>query len=497
MKPFVVLCAALVAFATEPASAQRPEPAHETDTIHLPADVTSSQTVELPGRVLRFAATAGSIRLRDGKDAPLTDVAFVAYQAEPPEPSTRPVTFVFNGGPGMASAWLQVGAIGPWRAKLDPHADGPSASPVPVANADSWLDFTDLVFIDPPGTGFSRILTGDPDARRRLWSVGGDIDVLALSIRKWLDQSGRIVSPKYILGESYGGFRGPRLVRRLQADDGVGISGLVLLSPLLDTHDESGFADAMSWVDLLPSEVAVARFRHGPVSRSSMADVEAYASSDYLVDLLRSEHDPAAAERLTARVVELTGIDPALVRRMHGRLDAAVFQRTLVPGQISSVYDGTVTRPNPAPRQLSGVFPDPVLGGLEAPVTEAMIALYNGPLNWRPDLVYHLSSDAVFEAWDWGRGLGRPESLTALQAARSVDPHLRVLIVHGLFDLRTPYFGTARLLGMLPEMDGAAPVVLRVYPGGHMFYFDDASRAALHEDAKALFDPPEASAGSR
>ncbi|MFL5288397.1 MAG: S10 family peptidase [Rhodopila sp.] len=469
--------------------ARAAEPAHEAEATRLPADVTSHQVLDLPGRVLHVSATAGSIRLRDGKDAPLTDIAFVAYQIEQADPAMRPVTFVFNGGPGMASAWLQVGAVGPWRVRLDPRTDGPSASPTPVPNGDTWLDFTDLVFIDPPGTGYSRILATESDTRRHLWSVSGDIDVLAVAIRKWLDRSGRIVSPKYILGESYGGFRGPRLARKLQEDEGVGVRGLVLLSPLLDTHGESGFADALHWVDLLPTEVAVTRALRGPVSRTDLGDVEAYAASDYLVDILRSERDPAAAERLTTRVAELTGIDPALVRRMHGRLDAQLFQRNVVPGRVASVYDGTVTRANPTPRHLSGAFPDPVLGGFAAPVTEAMLALYAGPLNWRPDLVYHLSSDSAFEAWDWGHGLGRPESLNALQAARSVDPHLRVMVAHGLFDLRTPYFGSARLLGMLPHLDGAAPVVLRVYPGGHMFYFDDSARAALHDDARTVFDP--------
>lgn len=465
------------------------EPAHVAEPAHLPPDVTSHQTLDLPGRVLHFTATAGSVRLRDGKESPLTDIAFVAYQIEQADAARRPVTFVFNGGPGMASAWLQVGGVGPWRVRLDPRTDGPSASPVPVPNADTWLDFTDLVFIDPPGTGYSPVLTTDSDARRRLWSVGGDIDALALAIRKWLDHSGRIVSPKYILGESYGGFRAPRLARKLQSEDGVGVSGLVLLSPLLDSHDESGFADALGWVDLLPTEVAVARALHGPVSRADLADVEAYAASDYLVDILRSEHDPAAADRLATRVAALTGLDPALVRRMRGRLDPDVFQQTVAPGRVASVYDGTVTRPNPTPRQLSASFPDPVLGGLAAPVTEAMLALYTGPLNWRPDRTYHLSNDAVFEHWDWGHGLSRPESLSALQAARSVDPHLRVMVAHGLFDLRTPYFGSVRLLGMLPHLDGVAPVVLRVYPGGHMFYFGDAARAALHDDARKVFDP--------
>ncbi len=474
-------------------AAEPEKPTRETDSAHppaeLPADVTTHQVLELPGRSLHFTATAGGMRLRDRHDTPLADISFVAYQLDGAVVASRPVTFVFNGGPGMASAWLQTGAVGPWRVRLDPHTDGPSTSPEPVANAETWLDFTDLVFLDPPGTGYSRIVTTDGEQRRRLWSVGGDVDVLAAAIRRWLDRTGRLVSPKYILGESYGGFRGPRLVRKLQADDGVGVSGLVLLSPLLDSHDQSGFADPMSWVDLLPSEVAAVRARRGPVTRSDLADVEAYARGEYVTDILRGEHDASATDRLTERVVSLTGLDPALVRRMHGRLDASLFQQFVSPGRVASVYDATATRPDPTPRQLSSEFPDPILGGFQAPVTSAMMAIYTQKLNWHPDFVYRLSNDTAFEEWDWGRGLGRPELLTALQAARSVDPRLRVLIAHGLFDLRTPYFSTARLLDMLPEMDGAAPVLLRVYPGGHMFYFDDASRARLHDDVETTLGP--------
>jgi carboxypeptidase C (cathepsin A) len=489
MTRMLLTLAALTLALCQPALAQRSDPGHEPGIAVLPADVTTQQVLDLPGRVLRFTATAGSIRLRDGKDVPLTDIAFVAYQAETADVAARPVTFVFNGGPGMASAWLQMGAIGPWRVRLDPAADGPSAPAIPIPNSETMLDFTDLVFIDPPGTGFSRIVTTDAEARRRLWSVGGDIDALAQAVRRWLDHSGRIVSPKYILGESYGGFRGPKLAQKLRSDEGVGVSGLILLSPLLDAHVMSGYADPMGWVDALPSEVAVVRAGRGPVARADMADVEAYAAGDYLVDILRGTGDLAATERLTARVAGLTGLDPALVRRMGGRLDAGTFQRSLKPGSVVSIYDGTVARPNPAPRALSGQFPDPVLAGLEAPVTTAMIAVYTDKLKWRPDMVYHLSNDAAFGGWDWGQGIGRPESLTALQADRSVDPHMRVLIAHGLFDLVTPYFGTARMLRLLPDMPGSAPISLRVYPGGHMFYFGDAARAALRDDAKAVFDP--------
>ncbi|HEX2942390.1 MAG TPA: hypothetical protein VHO91_15170 [Rhodopila sp.] len=479
-----------------PAVARDADTAQKAPPVHLPADVTSHQTLDLPGRVLRFTATAGSVHLTGAHDAPLTDVAFVAYQAEGGDAATRPVTFVFNGGPGMASAWLQMGAIGPWRVPLDPSDQGPSAPAMPQPNADTWLDFTDLVFVDPPGTGYSRILTTDSDARRHLWSVDGDIDVLAEAVRRWLDQNKRNISPKYILGESYGGFRGPRLVRALESDNGVGVSGLILLSPLLDVHDESGVVDPMSWVDLLPTEVAIARARKGAVDRAGLADVEAYAIGDYLTDMLKGSRDHAALDRLTDKVTALTGLDQAVVRRAHGRLDADMFQQLEQPGHVASVYDGTVTRPNPMPRELASQFPDPVLSGLAAPITSAMMFVYTNKLNWHPDSTYHLSSDSAFAAWNWGRGLGRPESLTALEAARSLDPHLRVLIAHGLFDLRIPYFTTVRMLRLLPELDGAAPIQLHVYPGGHMFYFGDDARAALRKDVKTVFDPRTVTEGS-
>jgi carboxypeptidase C (cathepsin A) len=496
MKYLLLAFIGLTAVLGTPAHAQPPDRPHQPAVNHLPADVTTHQTLALPGRELTFSATAGSVQLKDGKDAPLTEIAFIAYQEDGTDAATRPVTFVFNGGPGMASAWLQMGAIGPWRVQIDPATDGPSVTPVPIPNADTWLDFTDLVFIDPPGTGYSRILTTDAEARRHLWSVGGDIDALAEAVRQWLDKNQRSVSPKYILGESYGGFRGPRLARALQSDQGVGISGLILLSPLLDSHVMSGYADPLGWVDLLPSEVAVVRAEHGPVTRAGLADVETYAATDYLTDILRGSSNTAAVDRLTTHVASLTGFDPAVLRRLDGRLDRYRFQRELNPGRVSSAYDGTISRPNPQPHALASQFPDPVLSGFEAPITSAMMAVYAGKLNWRPDATYHLSNDEVFSDWDWGHGLARPESLSALQAARSLDPHMRVLIAHGLFDLVTPYFGTVRLLRMLPTMDGAAPIEFRAYPGGHMFYFGEASRAALRNDAKSVFDPASATGES-
>ncbi len=455
------------------------------DPSRLPADLTTHHALELPGRTLHFTATAGSIRLHDDKNAPQADVAFIAYLLDGADKLTRPVTFAFNGGPGMASGWLQVGALGPWRVALGASA----GSPAPIPNAETWLDFTDLVFIDPPGTGYSRILAGGDAAEKRYWSVGGDIAMLGEVIRRWLDRNNRIVSPTYLLGESYGGFRAPRLARDLQSTEGVAIAGLILVSPMLDLHAESGATDPLGWVDRLPSEVAAARALKGPVTRADLADAEQYAATEYITDLLRGERDAAALDRLSTRIAALTGLDPALVRRYHGRLDSDMFLHELqrAQGLVGSQYDATMTTADPFPHRLLSVYPDPVLEGFKAPVTAAMTAIYTEKLNWRPEGIYRLSNDTVFAQWDWGHGMGRPEAVTALQAALSLEPRLRVLIVHGLFDLRTPYFASELIVRALPDVGAPDRVRLVVYPGGHMFYSDDRSRAAFRADGQALF----------
>ena len=223
--------------------------------------------VEVGGRTLKFTATAGAIPLFDGEGALQAEVAYVAYVA-PLAPGAkaeeRPVTFLFNGGPGAASAYLAIGAIGPWRLPLERVA--PSVPPALVPNAETWLDFTDLVFIDPPGTGYSRIAASGDDARRQFWSVDGDADALAVVIRKWLEQAGRQTSTKFIVGESYGGFRAPKIATALQGGEGVGIRGLVLISPVIDFASFGQRRQApMSWVSHLPSMAAAALETQRPV----------------------------------------------------------------------------------------------------------------------------------------------------------------------------------------------------------------------------------------
>ena len=178
------------------ARAATPAPPAAAEQHRLPPDSTTKQTLALPGRTLAFAATAGSVRLFDDKGEPQADIAYTSYQLDGADPATRPVTFFFNGGPGAASAYLQLGAVGPWRLSIDGDAAIPSASPDLAPNAETWLDFTDLVFIDPVGTGYSRFVATGDDVRKRFFSVDGDVNSIALSIRRWLEKSGRLLLRK-------------------------------------------------------------------------------------------------------------------------------------------------------------------------------------------------------------------------------------------------------------------------------------------------------------
>jgi len=453
----------------------------------LPPDSTTKQTLTLPGRALSFSATAGSIHLFDNKGEPQADIAYTAYQLDGADPASRPVTFLFNGGPGAASAYLQLGAAGPWRISIDADAAIPSASPIPQPNAETWLDFTDLVFIDPVGTGYSRFVATGDEVRKRFFSVDGDISSIAVTIRRWLEKSGRLLSPKYVGGESYGGIRGPKIVHNLQVDQGVGVKGLILVSPVLDFREFTG-SSILQYVWSLPTLAAVAREKKGPVSRADMADVENYARGEFTADLLKGQPDAAATTRLADKVAALTGIDQTVSRRIAGRFDVLEFRREFdrKDGKVTGRYDGSVLGLDPYPDSSFYHFSDPSGEAIVAPLTSAAVDLTTRKLNWRPDGSYRLLNGAVEKGWDFGHGINPPESISQLREALALDPKLKVLIGHGLFDLATPYFGTQILLDQMPAFATPPRVKLVVYPGGHMFYSRDASRQAFRAEVQAL-----------
>jgi carboxypeptidase C (cathepsin A) len=453
----------------------------------LPPDSTTKQTLAVAGRTLAFTATVGSIRLFDDKGEPQADIAFTAYQLDGAAAATRPVTFVFNGGPGASSGWLQLGNVGPWRLPINADVVSSSTAPELQPNAETWLDFTDLVFIDPVGTGYSRFVATGEEVRKKFFSVDGDVSSIALTIRRWLEKSDRLLSPKFVLGESYGGIRGPKVVRNLQLEQGVGVRGLILISPVLDFREFSG-SSILQFVWSLPTMAAVARQTKGPVTRADMADVESYARGDFMTDLLKGEADLEATTRLADKVAALTGIDQAVSRRLAGRFDAIEFRREFdrKDGKVTGRYDASVMGLDPDPDSSFFHFGDPSGEPLTAPLTSAAVDLITRKLNWRPDGSYELLSGAVNKVWDFGHGLNPAESISDLRKILALDPKLKLLVGHGLFDLATPYFGSKILLDQLPAYATPERVKLVVYPGGHMFYSRDASRQAFRSEAEAL-----------
>ena len=469
-------------------SAAVTRPADDTTPPHpLPPASTTSHVLKLGDRTIDFTAKAGAIRLSDANSgAPIADIAYVAFLKNGEDPAKRPITFAFNGGPGAGSAWLDLGALGPWRLPLEDGKLSPSAPPLTVPNAETWLDFTDLVFIDAPETGFSRTL--NKDAAKSFLSVQGDINALAVVIRKWLAENHRLESPKFIAGESYGGFRAPKLARRLTDTEGVGVNGIIMISPVLDFGWFGGANNPLTFATRLPSLTAAARNLTGLDARAKLADVEAYAAGPYVVDLLRGESDPAALARMSEKVAGFTGLDPALVRKLGGRVDAATFERERerAKGRVASGYDALVTGFDPQPHAAHSEYADPVLDAVKVPLASAMSDLAANELKWFVDARYEILNENVSGNWDWGHG--HAEALSDLKQDLALDPHFRVLVAHGATDLVTPYFASKLLLDQIAQMGDPDRVRLVVYGGGHMLYARDQSRAALRDDARKLIE---------
>ena len=196
-------------------------------------DRTVTQSARIGGRVVSYKATVGHIDVRDEKGKVTAEVVYTAYTVPNAGPA-RPVTFAVNGGPGASSVYLNMGAIGPKRVQFGTQGDAPSDAPIAGDNPNSWLDFTDLVFIDPVGTGFSRSLVDADETKKQFYANDPDIRYLSKIVYDWLVKEGRLRSPKYVMGESYGGYRAPRIAYELQTQIGIGVSGLIMVSPYLD-----------------------------------------------------------------------------------------------------------------------------------------------------------------------------------------------------------------------------------------------------------------------
>jgi carboxypeptidase C (cathepsin A) len=472
----------------------------------LPADSTTTHTLDVTGRTLQFEAVAGAIPLSSAEGRIQARIAYISYTVKDADAKSRPVAFAFNGGPGSASAWLHLGTLGPWRLPMDGDSARPSAPGIAIPNAETWLDFADLVLIDPVGTGYSRFedetaaqtdtaggrdgegnrrSTSRSDVKKQYWSINGDADALASFIAQWLTKAGRHASPKVIVGESYGGFRGPKIARTLQQDHGVGINLLVLVSPVLDySFLRRQRHLPFNAATLLPSLSAASLELRGKTPTAAlMREAEDYARGEYLTDMLRGPRDTAAVARVVKRVAALTGLPAATVAKYGGMLDSPGYRREINQEghKVASAYDASVRGLSPEPTSPNSGYQDPFVTALRAPLTGAILNLY-GQLKWLPDARYQLANSEVSGNWQYGNSPAPPEVVSDLKSVLALDTRLRVLVAHGYTDLVTPYFASTMVLDQLPTYGDARRVVQVTYAGGHMFYSRDASRAAFRED---------------
>jgi len=456
----------------------------------FPADASLHQTATVSGRVLSYTATVGSLPVHDEDGKKIAEIVYTAYILDGPHDSSRPVTFAFNGGPGAASVYLNFGAIGPKRVQFGAAGDSPSDPAVTRDNPGTWLDFTDLVFIDPVGTGYSRSLLKQEETDKTFFTIRGDIQYLSRIVYDWLQKNGRMASPKYVVGESYGGYRAPALAHELQTVQGVGVSGVVMVSPALDGRTAADpDTSPLSWAATLPSMAAANYERQGKtLTPALMAEVETYARTDFIVDLLKGRQDLAAVDRLVKRVAAYTGLDERDVRHAGGRIESRAFLRDLYrdEGKLGSWYDSNVTADDPypwAPNQRAG---DPILERILAPTTSAMVDFVTRQVGWKVDAHYEPLNDKVNAHWE-KRWFTTIESASDLREALAIDPKMKALIVHGYNDLSCPYFGSELVISQIPAMGEPGRLQLKVYPGGHMFYSRPDSQAALRRDVMAVY----------
>ena len=492
--------------APTPASAPVPEdPAkrmrEKLDKLLARDPCRSEGSIVLNGRTLKYRAIAEFVPVvaggvDDKRGDPEAAIFTTSYLLDAADPATRPVCFVFNGGPGSASIWLHLGALGPKRVVIREDGTMPPPPYTVTDNQESWFEHFDLVFIDPPHTGYS--VTASADARKKMLSVDGDVDALAECIRTWLGRHRRWSSPVYVAGESYGTTRAAALADKLQ-DIGVALSGLVLVSCAMDLQSIV-FAprNDLPYALFLPAFACVAQY-HGKLKGSlgespaaARAAAEAFVDDEYLGALhAGSRLSKAARRRVAGRVAQLTGLAPALVEEKNLRIGDQTFFVELLRdrGLIVGRLEARVTGPMAASRSHDWEF-DPGIEAIVAPYTMAAHAYMSESLGVDTQARYEVLSEEAHKQWNWNRGEAKGNSFACtspdLSRALRRNPHLRVLVASGHYDLGTPYSASNWSLAQLDvPTDVLARVEHHYYDAGHMMYTREADMMKLKRDLAA------------
>ncbi|HZP74775.1 MAG TPA: carboxypeptidase [Pseudolabrys sp.] len=482
----IIACAAVTAAAQDRPDRREPPKAAHGGLLHLlPADSVTEHSLTTARGKITYTATAGTLALYDQSGEQSASVFYTAYVAKDAG-ANRPLTFVFNGGPGAASAFLHLGLVGPKILDFGPGARDAATAQL-RDNPDTWLAFTDLVLIDPIGTGWSR--TAKPDDAKGFWNVQQDANSIAKAIALYVAHNNRTGSPKYLFGESYGGFRAVKVARALQREQGIVVAGIVMLSPLLDgALTFGGDRYALGAALQFPSLAAAELERRGTFTPSALAEAEHFAMTDYLTTLAGPPPQGDKARAFYAQVARLTGLSADNVAQARGFIsDAYAKEFRAADHKVVSIYDATFAVDDPFPEQRSSHGGDPILDGVVRAYSGAFAAYARNELGFKTEMTYTLLSSDVGGHWDWGHGgRQRADSENDIRVLLSFTPSFRLLIAHGYSDLVTPYGMTRYVLDHLPTIGAPNRVQLKLYRGGHMLYLDPASRKAFTDDAAAF-----------
>lgn len=468
--------------------------------------VSSRRSVSADGRTLKYTATAGTLTVRDNSGKPTQSIFYTADTLDGAPGARRPVTFFYNGGPGSASLWLRMGSFGPTRIQT---GSPDFIRPAPFdygSNPDTLLGTTDMVFIDAPGTGYSRAL-GDAKGSD-FYGVDEDVDAFARAIQRYVTKFGRWDSPKFLFGESYGTTRSGALAYQLQ-DRGMSLNGVILLSSIMNYGRRQPGLD-QDYLNYLPSYAATAWYHHKMANppatvAEAAAEGRAFAEGAYASALAKGQNiSPEEANSVAQRMSQLTGLSPEFIKQANLRVDLSRFRKELLRHERKTVgrFDSRYMGVDP---DAAGDSPD--YDASDVGISGAFVGIhhrYLDDLGYRTDLQYRLSAreEKGFE-WNWkhkapGRGfsMNNPNAALDLAAAMRENPYLKVLSLNGYYDMATPFFGTEFDLDhMMLDPAQQRNLEFRYYPSGHMVYLNPDALHEMRLDVQRFIN--EAVAGAR
>jgi carboxypeptidase C (cathepsin A) len=493
MKPYLCLLAMLAALplaAAEPPATNTPPAKDELaaipDASHRPVLITN--TVTIAGERVTYTAETGMLPVLKSDGTSRASVFYVAYtRRDTTNAPARPVTFCFNGGPGSASVWLHLGALGPRRAKMNPDGSQPAPPFALVDNEFSVLNASDLVFIDPVATGFSR--AAKDEKNDDFFGDSADLDSIGEFIRLWTTRHGRWLSPKFLCGESYGVFRAAGLAEHLRGSYGMYLNGLILVSGVLDFATISGgTGNDLPYPLYLPAYTAAAHF-HNKLPADLQADLDkalaesrAFARGEYAAALLAGAGLPSAQrEKIAAELARLTGLPAGLIEDNQLRIDPGVFRKQLLhdQGLILGAYDSRLTGRDGDPASTEPAF-DPSSTAAMGVFSAGMNAYVRGELKFADDLPYEIL--AGVQPWNYGARNSYPNASDRLASVMNQNPYLKVLVCGGRCDLVCPIDTIRHSLEHMP-LAGAyrQNITFAEFAAGHMMYINQPDLQKLQK----------------